>query len=160
MSIGSLRCILNDDRGTALIEATIALPVILLLALGVFEFSLYFYQQHRVSTGIRDAARFIARSHDSPSDSALQLAAKNLATTGNILGGTARVAGWLPSDVHIALDSASCASPDYCRGGTTMQVVKVSTSFSPINLGFFGFFGLSPPEIKEGYYQRLIAGGS
>ena len=62
MSLRLLRIIWSDLRGTALIEGAIMLPMLFVVFFGVFEFSWYFYQQHRVSTGIRDAARYIARS--------------------------------------------------------------------------------------------------
>ena len=39
-------------------------PVLFTLMFGVLEFSYYFYQQHLVSTGVRDAARYLARVQD------------------------------------------------------------------------------------------------
>ena len=41
--------------GSALIEGAIIVPVLLILVLGVFEFSWLIYQQHLISTGIHDA---------------------------------------------------------------------------------------------------------
>ena len=51
------------------------------LVLGVFEFSWLLDQQHLISTGIHDAARYLARSA-SPNDVTIQRDAKTLATNG------------------------------------------------------------------------------
>src|SRR5882672_42537 len=78
----------NDD-GSALIEGAIVVPVLCVLLFGVYEFSWFFYQQHLISTGLRDAARYIARL-PAPCNSASfnwpvdQASARNLATTGSI----------------------------------------------------------------------------
>ena len=51
----------RSTDGTALVEATIITPVLIVLFFGVFEFSWYFYNQQLVEIGVRDAARYIAR---------------------------------------------------------------------------------------------------
>ena len=93
-----LRSLWRNGKGSALIEGAIIVPVLLVLVLGVFEFSWLFYQQHLISTGIHDAARYIARSAK-PHDLTIQKDAKNLATTGAIDGDTAAGQG---------LDDARC----------------------------------------------------
>jgi Flp pilus assembly protein TadG len=160
-----LRSICGDVRGTALIEGAIALPVLFLLFFGVFEFSWYFYEQHRVSTGIRDAARYIARSENliwtsTPPTipAAVACNAQLLAVNGDISGSCpstgSRVAGWSTSDVQIPPPtSVACV----CQGGA-MQVVTVSTSFTPTNLGFFGFLNIGPFAIIISHTERIING--
>src|SRR5205807_7724653 len=94
-----LQFLAADDEGSALVEGAIMVPVLCVLLFGIYEFSWFFYQQHLISTGLRDAARYVARlptacdpiSPDWPI--ARELAA-NLATTGSINGGAARVKGW------------------------------------------------------------------
>ena len=76
MSLRIMQSLWGDDEGSALIEGAIVVPVLLLLLLGVFEFSWLIDQQHLISTGIRDAARFIARSAN-PHDATIQKDAKN-----------------------------------------------------------------------------------
>ena len=61
MRIKRLSGFLRDQEGSALIEGAILVPVLFALIFGVLEFSYYFYQQHLVSTGVRDAARYLAR---------------------------------------------------------------------------------------------------
>ena len=62
MSCPILRSVWRDSEGTATVEAAIILPVLFILVFGVFEFSWLIFQQHLISTGIDDAARYIARS--------------------------------------------------------------------------------------------------
>src|SRR5947207_9892015 len=99
MSARRLQSLWTDSTGSALIEGAIVLPVLIAFLAGVYEFSWYFYQQHLISTGLRDAANYLARSSD-PCNRASrawttdEAHAKNLATSGSINGGTARVSGW------------------------------------------------------------------
>src|SRR4249920_25575 len=104
MSERILRSLWRNGDGSALIEGAIIVPVLLILVLGVFEFSWLIDQQHLISTGIHDAARYIARSAN-PRDLTIQSDAKKLATTGAIDGGISRVRGWTMRDVHIAYAS-------------------------------------------------------
>ena len=96
-----LRSIWHDSEGSALVEATIILPVLFILVFGVFEFSWAICQQHLILTGISDAARYIARSAI-PNDATIKKVAKNLATTGSVDGDTPRVRGWTVDDVDIS----------------------------------------------------------
>src|ERR1700694_3462354 len=108
MSVRILQSLWRDSEGSALIEGALVVPILCTLLFGVFEFSWLFYQQHMISTGIRDAARYIARNAN-PTDITIQTGAKNLATTGAIDGNTARVSGWGPhqgSGGDAARDSA------------------------------------------------------
>src|ERR1700750_2961935 len=51
----------RDEEGSALVEATIVMPLLIALFLGVFEFSWYLYNQQLVVSGLRDAARYMTR---------------------------------------------------------------------------------------------------
>lgn len=163
MSKGILQSLWRDREGSALIEGAIVLPVLLILVLGVFEFSWLLDQQHLISTGIHDAARYIAQSAN-PRDVTIQKFAKNLATTGAIDGNTARVSGWTMRDVNIAYASvnnpmgADGLTP--FRGEAVIQSVTVSTTFTVPSLGFFGFLGLQPPALTVSHQERVIGPGS
>ena len=162
MSVRIVQSLWRDGEGSALIEGAIIMPVLLILALGVFEFSWLIDQQHLISTGIDDAARYIARSAN-PNDLTIQRAAKNLATTGAIDGNTARVRGWTAHDVNIRY--ASVKNPvdtdgsTLFRGGAVIQSVTVSTTFTVPSLGFFGFLGLKPPALTVSHQERVIGPG-
>src|SRR5205807_9906215 len=101
-----LQFLAADDEGSALVEGAIMVPVLCVLLFGIYEFSWFFYQQHLISTGLRDAARYVARlpaacNPSAPDWPTVQAFAKNLATTGSINGGAARVNGWTSAAVRL-----------------------------------------------------------
>jgi len=46
------------ERGQSLVEAAIALPLLLLLLMGIMEYGWYFYNQLNVENGSREGARY------------------------------------------------------------------------------------------------------
>src|SRR5258708_19189293 len=142
MSVRILQSLWRDREGSALVEGALVVPILCRLVFGVFEFSWLFYQQHLISTGIRDAARYIARNAN-PNDVTIQTGAKNLATTGAIDGNTARVSGWWTHDVDITY--ASVDNPVAVngltpfRGGAALLNVNLTP---PLPLPFPRFFCL------------------
>ena len=162
MSVPILQSLWRNSEGSALIEGAIIVPVLSVIVLGVFEFSWLIDQQHLISTGIDDAARYIARSAN-PNDLTIQKNAKNLATTGAIDGDTARVKGWTTRDVKITYasvnNSVGTNGLTPFRGGAVIQSVTVSTTFSVPSLGFFGFLGLKPPALTVSHQERVIGPG-
>ena len=166
-----LRSLWRDQRGTALLEGAIVTPVLCILCFGVYEFSNFFYKQHLVSTGVRDAARYLGRALN-PKDpdeatiitpsyaDALQMA-QNLATRGTTdASGALRVKGWNPADVTAVLNefpnSASPPNPPPYNGPDPIYVVTVSTNFTPASLGFMGFFGFTDPPIAVAHQERVL----
>ena len=141
------------DDGSALVEATVLVPVLFVLMFGVYEFSWYFFDQHRVDTGIRDAARYLGHSFCSTTTTctfsgATIANAKNLAVCGTITAcSTPRVTGWTTADVNDPVVS----------GTGTSQVVSISTSFTYTPLGLLGFLGISSLPISSTHEERLIA---
>jgi TadE-like protein len=159
MSYRTLRSIWRDREGSALVESAVLLPVLFLLVFGVFEFSWLICQQHLISTGICDAARYIAHSTN-PNDPTIKKDAKYLATTGAIDGDTPRVSGWTPDDVEISYSFTSNLTnedglPNF-RGGNVIESVTVSTTFTVPSLGFFGMLGLTPPTLNISHQERVI----
>ncbi|HEY2230862.1 MAG TPA: TadE/TadG family type IV pilus assembly protein [Xanthobacteraceae bacterium] len=163
-----MQALWRDREGSALVEGALVVPVLFALMFGIYEFSWLFYQQHLISTGLRDAARYLARfpnpcDGSSPNWLIAEEYAKNLATTGSIDGGTARVKGWsaamvTPQCTAIDNPSGSNGLSPY-RGGQTIYVVTVSTRFSDPSLGFFGFLGLQAPMISVAHSERAIGPG-
>ena len=145
------------DSGAALVESAIILPVFLTLVGGVYEFGFYLYQEQLVTSGVRDAAHYLALTAD-PTSTANQADAKMIAVSGLSIGGSSRVRGWEPSDVSVSVDSIDNSSATY-SGGAVIQVVTVSTSFVERPLGFLGLLGLKPPTITA-YHQERCVGGS
>lgn len=53
------------ERGQALVETAITLPLLLLLLMGIMEFGWYFYNQMSVENGSREGARYAIVNSDS-----------------------------------------------------------------------------------------------
>ncbi len=154
----------RDQRGSALIEGALLLPLLIALVFGVFEFSWLFYQQHLVAIGLHDAADYLARSPDpcnavSNAWKAEQRHAKNLATSGSLSGGAARVRGWTGQMV-----TTKCTKIDNPVGhnglsrfrGASVYVVTASTEFTYPSLGFLNLLHLRSPVISASYSERAI----
>jgi TadE-like protein len=151
-----------DNEGTALIETSIILPFLFVLVFGVLEFSWLICQQHLISTGVYDAARYIARS-PTPNDPSIKQAARYLAVTGAIDGVLPRVRGWSPDDINISYGVINNPTGNdgltMFRGGPVIESVTVSTIFTVPSLGFFSILGLSPPTFSVSHEERVIGSG-
>lgn len=161
----SIASLWGDTDGSALVEAAIVLPVLIPLTLGALEFSWYFQGQQMVESGVRDAARYLARVHDiqegtNPCSNAADVAdAQNIAVYGNATAGTtARVSGWTAGNVTIACPSVSNSTSAY-TGPTTIYLVSVTTSFPDPALGFFASLGLSTPNLSASHTERSTGPG-
>ena len=148
----------RDTDGSALVEATIIIPVMLVLVFGVLEFSALFWQQQLVSAGVRDAARYLSRSTD-PSSPAAESAAENLAVSGSTSGGMPRAPGWGPSDVSVSFKSiennAGANGRGSYRGPEVIRVVTVSTSYKHPSLGFLDYLGLPNIIVHISHSERI-----
>lgn len=118
-------------EGTAAVEASIALPVFMLMLIGAADFGSVLYAHHIVQTGLDDAARYIARA---PDPVAAEPIAKRLAVSGTTLAGRPqRLAYWSTTDVTVTYGTIS-NPPDPTtgrrafRGGDQVRIVRVSTS--------------------------------
>jgi Flp pilus assembly protein TadG len=150
-----IRSLCRNKEGSALVEATVLVPVLFALTFGVYEFSWVFYTHQLVSAGVRDAARYAAKAPN-PCDSTIMTDAQNLATTGDISGGgSARVYGWSAGSVSVSCAPIDNSAGTY-RGGTTITVVTVTTSFTESSLGFFPYLGLTVPTISVTHSERAI----
>ena len=167
-----MRRLWRDRRGTAAVEGAMVLPALASLMFGVYEFSFYFYQQQLITSGVRDAARYLARTVD-PTDPTLQGYAENIAVNGAPTGGSPRVTGWTTSTARFSIavtDDANsgaatpCGSAP-CNGGIVIggvsyvQSVTVTTSFADPSLGLLGFLGLTAPTITISHTERVVGPG-
>lgn len=152
----------RDQVGAAMIEFTLLAPFLLFLGLGMSEFGRFLYQYQLVLEGLRDGARYLARTLD-PTNSTNQSHAKCIAITGAIdfvgssCSGTARVDGWAFSDVQIAPKDPPFDNGDNTyRGGTQIYVIEASTTFNYADLGFLSALGLPQISIEVTHQQRAI----
>ena len=158
MRFRALKLILQADGGAALVEGAIILPVFLALVGGVYEFGFFLYQEQLITSGIQDAARFLAFSSD-PTSVTTQTEARNLAATGSMNGGPSRVTGWSTSNVSVTISSVDNSTGTY-SGGSRIQLVTVSTSFLEPTLGFLALLGLNPPTISVSHQERVVGGSA
>jgi Flp pilus assembly protein TadG len=158
----------NTD-GSALVEATVLTPVLIVLFFGVFEFSWYFCNQQLVEIGVRDAARYMARgayvttvtkeSTNPCLDATNEAAAQNLAVTGTADGsGGVRVKGWTTGTVNITCTSFDNTAGNYA-GPPTIYLVTVNTSFSDPALGVLGLLGLGTLNLSASHTERFFGTG-
>jgi hypothetical protein len=154
----------RDQQGSALMEGAVMVPLLIAFFSGIFEFSWFFYQQHLVAMGLHDAASYLARSSDpcNPTSRAWKVEleqAKNLAASGSISGGAARVRGWTAESV--IPQCTKIDNPTETNGlsryrGSSIYVVTVSTKFTYPSLGFLSLLKLRSPVISASYSQRAI----
>jgi Flp pilus assembly protein TadG len=162
----------HDEGGSALVEATIVMPLLLSLFLGVFEFSWFFYNQQLVVSGLRDAARYMTRIEltDGNRDPCAQKdqygalytddAANIAATAQPSAGGSARVSGWSAADVTISCSSsAALDAGNYADGSTSMTIIDVVTRFADPSLGLFATLGLKAPMLSFSHQERFLGPG-
>ncbi|WP_158266808.1 TadE/TadG family type IV pilus assembly protein [Alsobacter soli] len=153
--------LLRDERGAVAVEAALVLPLVIAFAFAIFEFGRIFYDYELAQTGVRDAARFLARM---PDPHAAEAQAKALAVTGSPTGsGPARVAGWTVGQVSVTYETTP-NPPDPStglrafRGADPLTVVRVSTRIPHPGFGLLGVLGLGPVTLATNHAERSIGG--
>jgi Flp pilus assembly protein TadG len=156
------------------------------LLFGVYEFSFFFYQQQLISTGVRDAARYLGRYNytntaagvtsqctilDTAHCSSLATAegyAECIAMYGGtICTGSPRVSGWTSTGTFTITytpdansgASTPCGSAACNTTYSSVYSVQVSVSFADPSLGLLGFLGLTGPTITIAHTERVIGPG-
>jgi Flp pilus assembly protein TadG len=149
----------RDDRGTATIEVALAFPFIVLFAAGLIEYGSLFYNYELIQTGVRDAARYLARVQNL---AASETAARNLALRGTVDGtGALRVRWWQATDIQIAYETTpnpvdeSTGRRPY-RGRDPLVVVRVSTSFNYAGMGLLAAVRLGPVRVDAAHEERYV----
>ena len=140
-----LRLFLTDQIGAAAAEMALILPLVMVLLFATFEGAYYIICEHQVVTGVRNAARYAARLDFSQyacpaaTFSGSTATIQNLARTGQLAGGTARVQGWVNGDITVTV---TCPSQYgiYTAVGNYAPNVRVRSRFNyPSLMGELGF---------------------
>ena len=159
---------LRDESGGPIVELALIVPLLSLLTFGMIEFGYLLYQQHIVTKGVQEAARFVARSPAiteggtcPPSGGALSAitgAAANIATSGRASGGTTRLTNFTPSTLSI---SVSCAAGGGLITSTPVgggiPVVTVVADVPAASTGFLSFLPIAPIGL-EAQHQEMGVG--
>ncbi len=155
-----LDVLIRERDGVAATEAALVLPFLVALGGGVLEFGMMYHQMQLIETGVRDAARFLART---PDPTAMEAQARLLAVTGAVTaGGAARVRSWQTSHVTVSyravanLRPAAGARP--LRGGDVVEVVRVEASVPYAGLGFLALIRLDGLRIGAAHEERVVGG--
>jgi Flp pilus assembly protein TadG len=140
----------DHQGGAAAAEMALIVPLVLALIFAMFEGGYYMWSEHKVVKGVRDAARYAGRldfsKYTCPStiDATARDQIKNLTRTGQLSGGTAKVPGWVDSDVTVAVTCASGTGGIYGVVGGNAPRVKVSALVVyPSLMGSLGFTSAS-----------------
>jgi hypothetical protein len=121
----------NRQRGVALVEFALVLPLLLLMTFIVTEYSRALYQYNTLTKSLRDAARYL--SIQLPGTQVTQ--AKNLVVYGNPAGtGTPLAIGLTTSQVPDPVWQLSGAAPVI----NTVTVRITGYTFTPIFAQVFG----------------------
>lgn len=141
----------KDQEGVVLVEALIALPVLLLLTLGILEFGNMMWQRQQLQVGVRDAARYWSRCRP-VADGVIYMPctrakAINIAVFGNPDGnGSPRVPGWTTAGVTV-----EPATPSTVPSATDLVTVTGTATYqgSPFYSAVLG------SSIQMGYWTTM-----
>lgn len=136
----------RDDDGSTLVEVALLLPVLVLLAAGVFELGRAIYSHHALSKSTRDASRFLARVAD-PNDVAFQSLAANYVRTGSYGGTAPALVGDDPAQIGVAFTINAIANPEpkIFYGPDVLYAVAVRATYA-FRSGLLEAFKLSGPD--------------
>lgn len=122
-----------NQRGAAIVEFALILPLLLLLTMITTEFGRAIYQYNTVVKSVRGAARYL--SVQTPGDANSLTAATNLVVYGNVSGtGSTLVPG---------LTASNIATPTWQTTGSnplinTVTIKVTGFTFHPLVTGVFG----------------------
>lgn len=149
--MGHFRSVLGglgrDQGGAALTETIVVLPVMIVFMAGILEFSAFLYTKLQVETGLKEAARYLARCPTGePCDNTR---ARRIAVYGTPDGsGNKRAWGWS--------DDASVIAINTWTPATDFDVVQVSTTFTYPGSPLIQAIGLNGLTIAARHQERMI----
>ena len=141
----------KNQEGIVLVEAFLAIPVLLLLTFGILEFGNMMWQRQQLQVGVRDAARYWSRCRPLSNGQAFMPCSRakaiNIAIYGNPDGaGNPRVPGWTTADVTVVPET-----PNTNPSATDLVTVSTTTTYqgSP----FFG--AVLGNNVNIGYWTTM-----
>lgn len=159
---------LSNTRGAAAAEMALIVPLATLIIFTTLEAGHYFYQRHQVVKALRDGARFAARqdfdlincrTSGGSIDATLIGTIKNLTLTGQVSGGTPRIAQWAASDITVSVTCPSGAENQTGIFASTEPApqVNIATTFNYDSL--FGGLGVFTDTVDLGGAQQATVMG-
>lgn len=141
-----------SESGVVMTEALLAVPFLTLFSVGVLEFGAVLWQREQIETGLRDAARYVARCRTSSGDPAIPgsclTVARNLAYRATVDGsGDLRVSNWTAGTSDIIFTYPALAGETGVTATTTHQLIN-----SPL----FGMLDIDAMTITMSHTQRRL----
>jgi Flp pilus assembly protein TadG len=155
----------RDRRGAALVEVTLLLPFLLVIAAGVTEIAHAMHQQFVISKSVRDAARYAARAsvafktcplNGQPEWATIVSNTQNIAMRGKLsTSAPLLLPNWSQASTVTVTDACMNAgtllSP--AGAGTNIPVITVAASVPFSGVGFLSLLGLSSFNIQASHSQ-------
>jgi Flp pilus assembly protein TadG len=146
-------------RGAALVEFTLVAPLLIMLMCGMAEFANAMRQYHIMEKGVRDAARYLARTEMAGCalNGTAVSNAQNLALRGQISGGSYLFPTWTdPNSVVATVPLCFDNSGGAFRGYPNMPVVEVTASAPYADLGMLTVLGIGGLSLTVSHQQLWI----
>lgn len=142
----------TDNSGAATVEATIIIPILAVVGLGVMDCSFMLLQNHKMEQSLVSAANFMALSTD---PWLIETQAKHIAVSGttNPLA-EPLIKNWLPSDISISYVMVPNNNGQY-RGGGFIRVVDITTSLPYEGFGIVNSIMGKDVTLNAQYQQRM-----
>jgi hypothetical protein len=147
--LGQLR---RSDEGTALVEASVVIPIAIVIFIGLIDFGRAYFTLATAQKSTRDAVRYLTTLPPGTICGWGLTRAKNLARYGNIAAsGNALVPNWTAT--QITLKQPNCSSPV-----TAASIVQIQADvpFTPLVWPAIGL--PSSMTLKVDYQARWIGG--
>lgn len=165
--VRALKRLIGAERGAALVEFTVLMPLLFALMAGFIEFGMALQRHHVVQKSLRDATRYLAQvpgfDATTPVDATpcnatptgQALIAKNLAIYGNIGGtGTSKISGWGYDGVCVIGPTSRSVT---FNGVTTEVLVVQMTAQAPYNdIGFLSILGFTGITLGGSHEQAYL----
>lgn len=146
---GLLRRLRTDRSGSAVLEAALVAPMLISLGFGCADAGNLLIERHRIKTGLSAGARLLARAPDPP---AMEAAARNLAVTGSIAGGSPKVRGWTADEVQVSYRLV--ANSGAYAGGSQVRVIRLQTQHDYSGFGLLSLVGLDDLTVAAAHEER------
>lgn len=118
----------KNERGAAVVEFAIVLPILLLILLSMIDFGRYFYTRISISSASFEVADAIARGLFTTTDDSISKQNKITSVVAEVAPG---IAGFAQLNPNATLNLTPL--PSACPNSANQTVVRISTTFKSIS---------------------------